>query len=131
MWGASWDLSYIQLIHQYNGVRQEGNSYPQYILVTDDETCSTIGNSAKGTSGFDYGNNIYNGVMMDCDFPHTDDVNDYLSEITFQMNIDVLDRARKRASMSNEECQKEIETIISNAESLISNLTNQLQTYSK
>ena len=70
LWGAAWDLLYIQEIHQYNGVREINNSYPQYILVTDDKSCAAIGSMLAVFGAFDYGNVIYNQTLINHDFPH-------------------------------------------------------------
>jgi hypothetical protein len=124
LWGAAWDLFYIQLIHEHNGIRKkDNNSFPQYILVTDDKPCSSIGNFAKVTSAFDYGDTIYNGVMMNADFPHLSHISGLLSEITLNMAIDMSQRAIARKSMSELNRQNEIEEIINRADSLILELT--------
>ena len=128
LWGAAWDLFYIQLIHEHNGIRRkDNNSFPRYILVTDDKRCSTIGDFAKVTSAFDYGDTIYNGVMMNADFPHLNHISSFLSEITLKMYYEIHQRAIERKSMSELERQNEIEEIINRADSLIIELTKQLQ----
>lgn len=128
LWGAAWDLFYIQLIHEHNGIRiKDNNCFPQYVLVTDDKPCSTIGNFAKVTSAFDYGDTIYNGVMMNADFPHLSHISGFLSEITLNMAIDMSQRAIARRTMSELDRQNEIEEIINRADSLILELTKQLQ----
>lgn len=128
LWGAAWDLSYIQLIHEYNGVREQGNNcYPQYILVTDDKSCSNIGNFAKVTSAFDYGDIIYNGVMMNSDFPHLNHIYSFLSEIFLELEFDMHKRAVARTLMSEKNMQNDIGKIINRADSLILELAKKIQ----
>lgn len=128
LWGAAWDLFYIQLIHEHNGIRKkDNNSFPQYILVTDDEPCSTIGDFAKVISAFDYGNTSYNGVMMNADFPHLSHISDFLSEITLKMFINMNQRCRERELMSELDRQNEIEKIINRANTCILQLTKEIE----
>ena len=107
LWGAAWDLFYIQLIHEHNGIRNKGGFYHQFILVTDDESCSTIGSFLNVNSALDYGDTIYNGVVMNFDFPHLRHISSYLSDINTQMNIDLSKRAIARSSESDPERKNE------------------------
>lgn len=128
LWGAAWDLFYIQLIHQYSGVREQIEGYfPGYILVTDDKACFTIGDFAKVTFGFDYGDTIYNGVMMNSNFPHLKKDSNILSEITLKMYLDMSQRSIVRASMSELDRQNNIEQVIDRAHSFILETTQRIQ----
>lgn len=132
LWGAAWDLFYIQLIHEHNGIREkDNNSFPQYILVTDDKPCSTIGDFAKVTSAFDYGDTIYNGVMMNADFPHLSHISGFLSEITLKLYLEIHQRAKAWESMSELNRQNKIEEIVNRADLFILDLTKQIQLYQK
>ena len=128
LWGAAWDLFYIQLIHEHNGIRNNGGLYHQFVLVTDDKSCSTIGSFLKVNSALDYGDTIYNGVVMNFDFPHLRHISSYCSDINTQMNINFSQRAIARSLASVSELKnEEIEEIVDKADSLITELTKEIQ----
>lgn len=132
LWGAAWDLFYLQLIHEHNGIRNKGNKYyPQFILVTDDKACSTIGDFAKVTSAFDYGDIIYDGVTMNSEFPHFNHISSFLDEIASDINRDVHQRAHQRSvnweSMSESERENDAKEIMNRVELLVLELTRKLR----
>lgn len=130
LWGAAWDLFYIALIQEHNGIRKKDNNYfPQYILVTDDKLCSTIGDFAKVISAFDYGSRIYNGVMMNANFPHLSHISNLLSEMNLKMFIDMNERCRQRELMPELERQNEINEIINRSKLWILELTKEIQSF--
>jgi hypothetical protein len=131
LWGAAWDLFYIQLIHQYNGTIEIKGSFPRFILVTDDKACSTIGDFAIVTSVFDYEHATYHGVQMNSDFPHLRAHSNFIYEITSKINHDILQRTIARESMSELELQNDTEKIINRAHSFILEISEQIPPYEK
>ncbi|PSB32858.1 hypothetical protein [Chlorogloea sp. CCALA 695] len=132
LWGAAWDLFYIQLIHEHNGIREKvKGSFPRFILVTDDKACFTIGDLAKVTAAFDYGDTIYDGVMMNYDFPHLRADSIFLSEISSRMDLDLHQKANERALMSELERQNDIDKIINRAYAFILEITKKIQLHEK
>lgn len=131
LWGAAWDLSYIQYIHQYNGLRKLNNSNPQFLLVTDDNACSTIGDLARVSSFIDYGDgdgeDLYHNVEVSFDFPHFESNPSFLYEMTSKINLTVSKRSISRASMSEMEEQRDISKIIYKADSFIQNATQEIE----
>ena len=132
IWSATWDLFYIQQIHQYYGIREQGKGYfPRYILVTDDNACSTIADLMKVSSAFDYGNTIYNAVTISHDFPHWNASSNYLSEISVKLYSEMHKRSVERVSMSESERQVDIKRIIDAAEIFILEATKKIQLFEK
>lgn len=132
LWGAAWDLFYLQLIHEHNGIREKGKDYfPRFILVTDDKACSTIGNLIKVSTIFHDGKTVYNGVMMNFDFPHLISNSDILHEMTTEMNFDALQRSISRSSMSDFDYQNDIDKIIIKSDNLISEITHKIKLCTK
>ena len=132
LWGAAWDLYYIQLTHQYNGTREiTEDNFPKFILVTDDVACATIGDYAKVISAFDDGNNIYDLVEINLDFPHIEKNLSFLNEMTSELTTTISKRAYANSKMSESDRQKDIEKTVSKAYSLIQELTEKINHYEK
>ena len=129
LWGATWDLYYVQFIHQYNGIRELNNCKPQLILVTDDNACSTIGDLAKVSSFIDYGDggSLYHNVEVSSDFPHFESNTSFLHEITMEINHKVIERSSSRSSMSEAEQQNSILEIIRKSDSFIQRATKEIE----
>ena len=127
LWGAAWDLYYIQLIHEHNGTREINNSFPQYILATDDKPCANVASIIKVIAAIDYGYVIYNQTLINYDFPHWKNKDEFLFKINQQMYEDVEQRAIKRISMSEADLQNETETIIDTSSQYIAEFTKELE----
>lgn len=132
LWGAAWDLYYIQLTHQFHGTREIiKDVFPRFILVTDDIACATIGDFAKVSFAFDYGNNIYDFVEMNVDFPHLKKNSSFLHEINSKLNATISKRAYANSKISELDQQKDIEKTINTAYFLIQELTEKVNHYEK
>jgi hypothetical protein len=132
LWGAAWDLFYIQLAHEYNGTRERDKGcFPRFILVTDDGACSTIGDFAKVTAAFDFEHALYHEVQVNSDFPHLRTHSSFLDEIISKMKHDSAQRVIARESMSELELQNDNEKIINRTHSLILELSEQIQFHGK
>ena len=135
LWGAAWDLSYIQLIHQHNGLRKLNDCYPQFMLAIDDNACSKIGDLAKVSAFIDYGDgngeDLYNYVEINLDFPHLKSNFSFLHEIIWEINHTVSKRSIARLSMSEAEEQKDISNIICKADFFIQNATQEIEFHQK
>lgn len=70
LWGAAWDIYYLQLPQLFYGFYQTNNSFPQIILVTDDFDCARIGSLMKVIGNIDYGNIAQNQTLANFDFPY-------------------------------------------------------------
>jgi len=127
LWRAAWDLSYLQLIQQYNGTRRKGTIFPKYLLVTGDHACATIGELVKNVGVLDKENFIYNVIMMNANFPHLEHISDFLTDIFSQMEQDIQKRVEARKLTSRSRREDEHQIIISKAKSLILELEEQLR----
>jgi hypothetical protein len=132
LWAASWDLFYIQQIHQFNGIREINKGvFPRFILVTDDEACATIADFTKIHSAFDYGSTIYNVAAMNANFPHLNGDLSFLHEINSNLNTVVHQRAYTRSLMSELDQQNDIVNTVDKAYSFILELTEQVKNHEK
>jgi hypothetical protein len=132
LWGAAWDLYYIQLTHQFNGTREIIKGIlPRFILVTDDVACATIGDFAKVNFALDCGSIIYDCVEINSDFPHLKKDSSFLHEINLKLNATIVKRAYANSKISELDQQENIENSINTAYSLIQELTKKVNHYEK
>ncbi|MDJ0635420.1 MAG: hypothetical protein QNJ34_19675 [Xenococcaceae cyanobacterium MO_188.B29] len=130
-WGASWDLFYLQWVHQCNGLRKFKNIYPQYIFVTDDKCCAIIGEALKVLAAIDYGNVIYNQTLISHDFPHWKQKDNFLFEMSQEINKGIFQRIVRRNNLSESAFQHELNAIVDNSSQQISELTQELKAVTK
>lgn len=131
IWGASWDLFYLQTIHEYNGTRRIKETYPQYIFATDDERCAIIGKTFKVLAAINYGNVIYNQTLISHDFPHWKQKDRFLIEMNQEINQAVIERVVRRNNLSEEDFQLELDNIINKSSQQISELTQEIKAVTK
>ena len=131
VWGASWDLFYLQWVHQCNGLREFNGIYPRYIFATDDIRCATIGKTLKEVAAIKYGNVIYNQTLVSHDFPHWKQKDGFLREMSQEIDKGIFQRMVRRNNLSEKEFQYELNAIIDNSNKQISNLTQEIKTVTK
>ncbi|WP_144864145.1 hypothetical protein [Hyella patelloides] len=131
IWGAAWDLFYLQTIHEYNGTRKIKETYPQYIFATDDERCATIGKTLKVIAAIHYGDVTYNQTLISYDFPHWRQKDSFLLEMSQEINKGILKRIVRRNNLSEKDFQLELNTIINNSSQQISELTQEIKAVAK
>lgn len=130
LWGAAWDVYYLQLPHWFYGVAQVNNSYPQVIFATDDKACGMIGSIMKVTGCLDYGNFTNNQTLTNFDFPYWKNQDSFLFKTSWKINNEIIKRSIKRNSLSEVEFENELESIVDNSSRQINKLTQQLKTIS-
>lgn len=126
LWGASWDIFYLQLPHLFYGVRETNNSYPQCIFVTDDQACAMIGSLMKINMAVDFGKVTYNHTSLNLNFPHLQRFDSFLFEKIHNFNCHTNKRIVKREFANETERISEIKSIIDKSEEYISQFTYQL-----
>ena len=131
IWGAAWDLFYLQTVHEYNGTREIKETYPQYIFATDDECCASIGKTLKVVAAIDYGDVIYNQTLINHDFPHWKQKDSFLLEMFQEINKGTWKRVIRRNNLSEEDFQLELDTIINKSSQQISELTQEIKAVTK
>lgn len=131
VWGASWDLFYLQWVHQCNGLREFNGIYPRYIFATDDRCCAIIGKTVKQVAAIKYGNVIYNQTLVSHDFPHWKQKDGFLLEMDQKIKKGIFQRMFRRNNLSEEEFQHELNAIVDNSSQQISELTQEIKTVTK
>ncbi|MDJ0682717.1 MAG: hypothetical protein QNJ18_22995 [Xenococcaceae cyanobacterium MO_167.B52] len=127
IWGASWDLYYLYLTHEYNGIRSINDTYHQYIFATDDKRCAAIGQALKVIGAIDYGNIIYNHTLVSYDFPHWKQKEKFLLDMNQEIFKKTTERAIRRNQLSEKDAQLTTENIINNSTYQISKITKELK----
>ena len=131
IWGASWDLFYLQWVHECNGLREFNGIYPRYIFATDDIRCATIGETLKVVSAIKYGNVIYNQTLVSHDFPHWKQKDGFLREMFQEIDKGIFQRMVRRNNLSEEKLQYELNAIVDKSSQQISQLTQEIRTVTK
>lgn len=101
------------------------------IFATDDLCCATIGKALKAISTIDCGDVIYNQTLISHDFPHWKRKDSFLLEMSQEINQGVIARVVKRNNFSEEDFQRELDTIIDRSSQQISELTQELKALTK
>ena len=130
LWGAAWDVYYLQLSQWFHGLRQINNSYPQTILVTDDYDCAMVGSLTKVIGNIEYGNVALDPTLTSFNFPYWKQRDIFLHKLSWEINNEITKRAIKRNSLSEVERQNELDLIIYNSSYQISQLTQKLKAFS-
>ena len=131
VWGAAWDLFYLQNAHEWNGTRKIKETYPQYIFATDDKRCATIGQTLEVRAAIKYGDVTYNQTLISHDFPHWRQKDSFLLEMSQEINKGIWKRVIRRNNLSEEDFQLELDTIINNSSQQISELTQEIKAVTK
>lgn len=131
LWGAAWDIYYLQLPHMFYGIREINNLCPQYIFATDDRTCAKLGSLMKVIGGIDCGRVIYNYELLNFNFPHFKNRDSFLFKISHEIVNKVTERILERKYLSEEESQRKLQITINNSSEYILKFTQELNNVSK
>jgi hypothetical protein len=131
LWGATWDIFYLQLPYLFYGIRETNNTYPQCIFATDDEACGMIGSLMKVSTAIDYGKVIYNQTSLNFNFPHWKQMDNFLFKVSYKINSHANERSIRRKFMSETEYQNDIQMIIDKSEEYILQFTHLLKDINK
>ena len=128
LWGAAWDVYYLQLPHLFYGFRKIDNNYPQIIFATDDNPCAKIASFMKVIGNIDYGNIDNNQTLISFDFPYWKHRDSFLLKMSHEIRCEIIKRSIRRNSLSEIDFLNELESIIDNSSKQIDKLTQELKT---
>jgi len=127
LWGAAWDLVYLQFPHLFYGSRSLNKNYPQIIFVTDDNALATIGGLVQTIGNMDYGNFDYNLTSNSYDFPYWKDRENFLYKLSWQIKDEIIKRSTQRRTLSETEFQNYLDLYIDSCSRQIPLLTQEIK----